>query len=79
MRSPCRGDLVQEGRRYFTLEQRRRKLIPVEKEGKYIRGGKNTCYRVDDTFAAGTSNKPMMNYRYSHTTQVWLLRQANIK
>jgi hypothetical protein len=70
MGSSRRGNFVQERCRYFVFTQRRRELVLVKKEGKYIRSWKNTCDRVDDTFAAGKRNKPMMNYRYSHTPQV---------
>ena len=69
MHSSRRGYFIENGCCYFVFLYGGRKFLLVQEESKNISIWKHAGYGVDYPFATSQRDKPMVNYRYSHTLE----------
>ena len=70
MDSPGCRYFIENGCCYFMLLDSGRKFPVVPEESKNVCTRKHGRYGVNDSFATGERDKPVMDYRYPHVTQV---------
>jgi hypothetical protein len=66
MRFSRRRSFAQKRGDYFMVSKCRRQFPFVKEKSEYIRGRKKLPNRLGYSLTPAKSDKPMMNYRYSH-------------